>query len=117
MDIDNPQTFDHIIAAGAGGNVRVKRLIIPEWNVNNGAAPTIDPGVAINKIVGLSGRIRNDANTIWAFNGWRTGSDYWGLAYNPGLPNLIATWRVGFVSVDWDGLGFDRGEMLMWYLE
>lgn len=124
MDIDNPQTFDHIIEAN-GDTLRVKVIDIGAWNMDGSANKLVSlGGLTTSDIVHVSLWIYSDTGALDSPGLGEIGAggaafDGLGFSISSGTGNISISRITGgfFDSTNFDDAVMNRGKIVVWYIE
>lgn len=116
MRVYNGSSWEYPIA---DGGIHLKKINIGDWNMDTTLAVSIAHGLSILKIIGANALIRRDDDTmllpIWYDN---AGNGAAGRLYiSTSNVELQRTTGYMFDSANYDSTSFNRGWILIWYVD
>lgn len=106
-------SYNNGMSLDDGRRVRIKKVDIGDWSMDFGHTVTIDVGIPIENILDFQAWIRNDADNLYTNLCY---SDTFNMSTsNP--TSITLTRTMVFDSPDYSAKFYNRGYVLIWYLE
>lgn len=103
----------------ADGGLHLKKIDIGDWNMDTTASVNVAHGLTLTKIIGISVLVRNDTDDgHYPFAGFIDSAGYMGRFILNSV-NVVLTRELGctYDSPSYDSTSFNRGWILIWYID